>query len=186
MACFCLPNLIVFIFSGMVSMDKRILYRKAYRMLDDITPLKIDCGLLCKSRCCRGDSNMGMVMFPGEYGVFSEKQEFLRTRRENMNGSEVLFGTCTGRCDRKYRPLSCRIYPLVPVFDARGNLTVIMDPRARYTCPLVSGSLGLKISPMFKRRVCRIFKLLCGDSDIKKHISVLTSVIESYRKFTGD
>lgn len=35
-------------------------------LLNDITPLKFDCGVLCNKACCKGDKNTGMYLYPGE------------------------------------------------------------------------------------------------------------------------
>ena len=41
--------------------------QKALDELENITPLKpFKCGKLCAARCCSGDENDGMGLFPGE------------------------------------------------------------------------------------------------------------------------
>lgn len=40
---------------------------KALDELEAVTPLKpFNCGRLCSARCCSGDENDGMGLFPGE------------------------------------------------------------------------------------------------------------------------
>jgi hypothetical protein len=164
-------------------MYKKILYKKAYRLLADSTPLKFDCGLLCNRKCCSGDSNTGMCLFPGEEEMFDRQNGFLKMHREKLSDGDVLFGVCDGTCKRKYRPLSCRIYPYVPYMDDNGKLTIIEDPRARYLCPLLIGSTELKINKIFKRNIRDAFFLLIQDSDIKRHICLLSGIIDEYGRF---
>lgn len=164
-------------------MYKRILYKKAYRLLANSTPLKFDCGLLCNRKCCSGDSNAGMCLFPGEESMFEMQRDFLAIRSEKLSDSDVLFAVCNGTCNRKYRPLSCRIFPYAPYIDESGRLTIIEDPRARYLCPLLLGSPGIKIDKLFKRRISEVFHLLIQDIDIKNHISLLSGTLTEYSKF---
>jgi hypothetical protein len=80
-----------------------------------------------------------MILFPGEEGLLPAS--FAVTDRD-INGYPVRFAVCVGRCKRDRRPLSCRIYPYAPYLDADDTLTVVADPRARYTCPLLAGGAG--------------------------------------------
>lgn len=52
------------------------LYAQAYRMLENVTPLSIDCGQLCNKACCQsGDmEDAGMYLFPQEEIMLSETE----------------------------------------------------------------------------------------------------------------
>jgi hypothetical protein len=65
-------------------MYKETLYRRVYRILENSTPLKFDCGLLCNSKYCTGDSNAGMCLFPGEESMFEIHDDFLTIRKEKI------------------------------------------------------------------------------------------------------
>ena len=43
---------------------------------------------------------------------------------------------CPGTCTREERPLSCRLFPLLPLIGDNGTIRVVMDERARAVCPL--------------------------------------------------
>ncbi len=165
-------------------MYRKILYKKAYRLLKDSTPLKFDCGLICSSKCCSGDSDMGMYLYPGEEVMFSGHDEFLCIRQDKLRGTDVLFAVCDGKCDRKYRPLSCRIFPFAPYIDETGRLTVIEDPRAKYVCPLLLESMDLKIDKSFKRNVLNAFRFLIRDDEIGRFIRLFSCALDDYKAWT--
>ena len=50
-------------------MNVEYIYLQLYRLFDNSTPLKADCGKLCGKSCCKGDDG-GMYLFPGEEKVF--------------------------------------------------------------------------------------------------------------------
>jgi hypothetical protein len=159
---------------------KKILYKKAYRSLKDSTPLKFDCGLLCHSRCCSGDTEMGMCLYPGEEVMLNGHEDLFSIRKESLRDKDVLFAVCNGKCDRKFRPLACRSYPYVPYFDESGRLSVIEDPRARYVCPLLMDSIDLGIERTFKRNVVNAFRSLIRDEEIRQFIRLLSRVLDDY------
>lgn len=164
---------------------KKSLYRRAYRLLENVTPLKFDCGLLCNGKCCTGDNDAGMCLFPGEEVILDADNDFLKIRKESMVDTEILFATCNGSCNRRLRPLSCRIFPYVPYLKENGRLTIIEDPRAKYLCPLLAESFEFKIDRRFRRKVFNAFQILIRDKDIRNHISLLSGVLDEYKKFLG-
>ncbi len=166
-------------------MYKKVLYKKAYRLLAHSTPLKFDCGLLCSSKCCSGDSDMGMCLYPGEEVLLDSREDFLCIRKDKIQNTDVLFAVCEGKCQRKFRPLACRIFPYVPYIDESGRLTVIEDPRAKYLCPLLMEFTDLKIDKTFKRNVINAFRFLIRDEEIRQFIRLLSRVLDEYRKLTG-
>ena len=54
------------------------------------------------------------------------------------NGKKTLILYCEGHCDRRKRPLSCRIFPLFKIDGELKN-----DLRAVHICPLAKGNLFL-------------------------------------------
>ena len=111
---------------------------KALDELEAVTPLKpFNCGRLCSARCCSGDENDGMGLFPGEEELLKDCADFEIKKSEGNFGESVL--VCRGECDRRKRPLACRIFPLFPLALENENGTVIVpvpDPRAGM-CPLL-------------------------------------------------
>jgi len=165
-------------------MYKRALYKKVYRLLLHSTPMKYDCGILCGSKCCSGDEESGMQLFPGEEIVL-EPHGFLRVSKKHLEDMDILFATCQGTCRRNLRPLSCRIYPLVPYLDKAGRLSIVEDPRAKYICPLLKYHDSFKVDKLFKRKVLQAFRLLVQDAEIHSYIRLLSDVLDNYRRFTG-
>ncbi len=129
---------------------------EARRLLSDITPLKTDCGRVCGGRCCRSleGEETGMLLFPGEEDFYEDAEGW----RILPAGRELLL-ICPGECDREARPLSCRIFPLMPLMGDAGGVTVRTDERARAVCPLVKqGKRGM--DPAFVQAVLQAGELL--------------------------
>ena len=105
----------------------------AREKLKNVTPLKRDCGCVCGARCCRSPEGeeTGMLLFPGEAEAYAGKAGF--EIRKTTRG-DLLF--CSGTCDRDDRPLSCRLFPLLPVIGDDGEVRAATDQRARAVCPL--------------------------------------------------
>lgn len=109
-------------------------------LLRDVTPLRTDCGLVCGGACCRSlpGEETGMLLFPGEAARYADRPGY---RVQSTAAGELLI--CDGHCDREDRPLSCRLFPLLPVVRD-GDARVAMDARARAVCPLAAhGVRGL-------------------------------------------
>jgi len=106
----------------------------AREKLNQVTPLKKDCGRVCGARCCRPleGEETGMLLFPGEEDAYTGKAgwEVRKTARGNLL-------LCGGTCSREERPLSCRLFPLLPLIGDDGEIRVAVDLRARAVCPLV-------------------------------------------------
>ena len=105
----------------------------AREKLNRLTPLKKDCGRVCGARCCRPleGEETGMLLFPGEAEAYAGKPGW--TVLSTARGDLVL---CPGTCDRAERPLSCRLFPLLPLIGDGGEIRVATDLRARAACPL--------------------------------------------------
>ncbi|WP_050753713.1 hypothetical protein [Pseudobacteroides cellulosolvens] len=165
-------------------MNKKILYKKTYRILENSTPLRFDCGLVCDKKCCSGGSNNGMHLYPGEE-VLHTDSGFLNIRSESFGNSDILFAICQGMCKRKLRPLACRIFPFAPYLDSVGRLSIIEDPRAKYLCPLLFDEAEIKISRKFKRDILKVFRILVQDKEIKDYLYTLSRVLDEYIRFVS-
>ena len=105
----------------------------AREKLNHLTPLKRDCGRICGARCCsplEGEET-GMLLFPGEEAVYAGKAGW--EIRQTARGAMLI---CPGKCSREERPLSCRLFPLLPLIGDDGKIRVVTDLRARAVCPL--------------------------------------------------
>lgn len=101
-------------------------------LLDRLTPLTSDCGAVCGAACCRtleGDET-GMLLFPGEDAYYQERPGY-RIKPSALGALLI----CDGHCAREDRPLSCRLFPLLPVLRGE-EIKVAVDLRARAVCPL--------------------------------------------------
>ena len=142
---------------------------KARQCLENVTPMESDCGELCAAACCcslEGEET-GMLLFPGE------EEAYL-----HMEGWKVLPGAagnvvvCPGRCNRSNRPLSCRIFPLLPVVR-NGEIRAAMDQRAAAVCPLAA--YGVKgLSEAFREGVREAGRLLMESDATRQMLEEMT------------
>ncbi|MDD4796360.1 MAG: hypothetical protein PHO66_01165, partial [Eubacteriales bacterium] len=112
-------------------------YIQLYRIIEESTPMKFDCGLLCQSACCQGDDDQGMLLFPGEKALYAQDMpEGFAVHEVTLPGwGNAHLLTCAGRCPRARRPLSCRIFPLSPHWDGQ-QFVCRLDSRGVAMCPL--------------------------------------------------
>jgi len=162
---------------------KRELFEKAYRMLEQLTPLKSDCGELCNRACCDSeDEDAGMYLFPGEEFMYTEKPNWLRIEESAFTyGKEekpAFIAICTEPCERKLRPLACRIFPLTPYIGNNGVLTVKIDPRAIPMCPLAKPYAAKRLNKDFVLAVEDVFNMLAQDREIYSFIFDLSRLID--------
>ena len=142
---------------------------RARAILEDLTPLKTDCGLTCQGACCRpleGEMT-GMLLFPGEEAYYEGREGYRMT--ETGQGT-LLF--CAGRCDRADRPLSCRLMPLIPLLRDDG-VKVATDHRARTVCPLARQGKGA-LDPAFVAAVREVGRILADDDAQRAFLISLT------------
>ena len=145
----------------------RAVYNGIYRLFDDVTPLRADCGMLCGKACCKGDENTGMLLFPHEETAFKTIK--------SQSGSLCV---CNGVCERNDRPLSCRIFPLFPALDKNGNIKVIPDLRGADICPLVRQAENVSFDRRFLRHVRVTGKILSRDAECREFLRKVTEQIE--------
>ncbi len=167
--------------------------KKAYKILGDATPISADCGQLCKRACCtsghRGNSEeLGMLLFPGEENFFSPS---LKKQKISIHGRKGYFASCSGRCIRSLRPLSCRIFPLLPYVaqDDRDlskpfRFSLIPDPRGKYLCPLIYA--GDHIEDNFREHVAMAINEAGKCRSVRRFIFQLSEIADEYRRFTCD
>ena len=145
----------------------------ARELLNDLTPLKTDCGRLCQGVCCRGDEATGMLLFPGEEALY-EGCAFARVVPTDfsLGGTPAQLLICDGRCDRKNRPLACRLFPLFLKFREDQTPVLRMDARARAVCPLTD--YGMKaLDPAFRQAARKAYDLLLEDEVCAKYLKAL-------------
>ena len=145
----------------------------ARELLENLTPLKTDCGRLCQGACCRGDDATGMLLFPGEEALY-EGCTFARVVETGFSFGAVpaLLLVCEGSCDRKNRPLACRLFPLFLRFREDQPPVLRMDARARAVCPLTD--YGLKaLDPEFRQAARRAYDLLLEDEACAAYLRAL-------------
>lgn len=170
-------------------MKSAYVYLQLYKLFDDVTPIKADCGLLCGSACCKGDDS-GMFLFPGEEAVYRLLEpdwikieptdltyEFEGVRRT------VKLALCSGSCDRFERPLACRIFPLTPYINGGGELEIMIDPRAKGICRLARGFMLEDFSPAFVKNVERTFKLLSKNRRIRAFLKEYSLYLDEFLRF---
>ena len=135
----------------------------AYATLDRTTPLTVDCGLLCKQSCCRGDDDAGMLLLPGEADLLAGEEGY-----RFLSNDDATLLICSGSCNRSRRPFACRIFPLFPLVscdaDGRYSIRLILDPRGYSLCPLARS--GLPLRGIFRYLVRRATRVLLQDHDI--------------------
>ena len=155
-------------------------YIAAYQALQDLTPIAADCGKLCGARCCSGDDETGMILFPHE-ALLVHKAGYQITRADLM-GLPVEFAVCSGRCDRRLRPLSCRIYPYAPILRD-GVVEVIPDPRAKPFCPLLLPEAEPYIQPAYLETIRAVFQKLNAYPAMHRFLERYTLMLCEYQKF---
>ena len=147
--------------------------RAARELLESLTPLKTDCGRLCQGACCQGDEATGMLLFPGEEALYADCT-FARVVPTgfSLGGTPAQLLVCDGRCDRKNRPLACRLFPLFLKFREDQTPVLRMDARARAVCPLTD--YGMKaLDPAFRQAARWAYDLLLEDETCAKYLKAL-------------
>ena len=163
--------------------------RRAYREIGRTTPISADCGELCGAACCKepedADTEYGMLLFPGEEKLLRDDPHFKLTQLpppEHFR-HKVWFATCDGHCDRRKRPLSCRIFPCVTYLAENAKrVAVIPDPRANAVCPLVARGADYT-EEAFKEAVSRAGNALLGCKRQRAFLEDLSRLIEEYRRY---
>ena len=157
--------------------------KKARALLQNVTPLHTDCGLLCGHACCKADEDSGdsVWLFPGEEEMDLHWGEvtdvFLPVTKEK---AKSLY--CRTFCDREKRPFNCMIFPLVPNFSNKKNAwSVRMDRRAFALCPLTAyGKKGL--NPEFIENAEKAVQILSETETGERFLQALAREESVYRE----
>lgn len=169
------------------TLDKKAFYTKLYKMLEDITPLSVDCGELCDGACCAvTDEITGMYLFPGEEVLYKNLPEWAEIHDTDFTydgGKEINLFTCTGTCDRRKRPLSCRIFPLVPYAKRGEDLKIVMDVRGRGMCPLATAMKVEDLSPEFVQAVTKAMKMCMLVRETREFLYALSDSLDEIKIF---
>ena len=164
--------------------DKKKFYTHLYKLLENVTPLSIDCGKLCDGACCAvTDEITGMYLFPGEEVMFDPMPdwgEICDTDFVCDNGKKIDLFTCNGICNRKMRPLSCRIFPLIPYVKRGGELEVLMDMRGKGMCPLATAMKKEDLSPLFVEKVEEAMLLCMSVYDTREFLYSLSDSLDVF------
>jgi hypothetical protein len=149
---------------------------EAWKLLDNLTPLKTDCGALCASACCRPDEDGqgGVTLFPGEEEMYRDT-EWARIE------DGILY--CDGHCPRDMRPLGCRIFPLTPYRKKDLGLGVRVDRRAFSMCPLAPDGVRA-LDPAFVRAALEALFLVDQTPEGRKFLHEWISKERIFRNST--
>ncbi len=153
--------------------DYQAMYDKIFRILGELTPLNVDCGVTCGGACCKGDNKTGMRLFPHEETTLSVI--------ETEDGGRL--AVCDGTCDRATRPLGCRIFPFFPTIDEKGRMFVEADDRGRRLCPLISHADEIVFDKRFFKALKKVGKILAKDEECRAFLEDATAEIDTYRAF---
>ena len=164
--------------SGDKMNGKSYFIKRAYGLLGRTTPLVSDCGRLCGGRCCKGDSETGMFLFPYEEEIIKNVENFKILDCEGNFGYKMV--VCNDTCDRKTRPLACRIYPYFPVITENG-FDVRADIRGIGSCPLLYENV--KINYAFIRQIRKIARLFSSDEELKNYINDINAMLDEIEEF---
>lgn len=157
-------------------MKSDIFYKKLNDIIGDATPFKKDCGMLCNSACCKGDG--GMYLFPHEKPLAKEFE--IKPSNFKVLGKNVPILFCNGNCNRRFRPLACRIFPLMPYITVSGDFKTIFDPRGRAMCPVIFSNDLTLIDKTFFEKVEFVGKILMLNSETAEFIYELSRLCDEY------
>lgn len=153
----------------------------ALALLNDLTPLKYDCGEYCDGgACCASDypAEEGMLLFPGEEELYSDCAwaDIKPAQFEGLDDARIL--VCNGRCRRSKRPLACRLFPLAPHMS-KGRFTAAIDRRAFAVCPLVGYGISA-FDRAFVKACEQAFDVLAQDDECRKYLEAWSALMDEY------
>lgn len=154
----------------------------AREKLKQVTPLKRDCGRICGARCCRPleGEETGMLLFPGEAEAYAGKPGW-EVRRAAQGDLLV----CPGACGRDERPLSCRLFPLLPLIGDGGEIRVVTDLRAKAVCPLARQGKSA-MDPAFVDAVREAGEILAAEDEQAVFLDVLAEEQEELKRLRDE
>ncbi|MDR3121774.1 MAG: hypothetical protein LBU58_10665 [Clostridiales bacterium] len=122
---------------------------------------------------------LGMLLFPGEADALFGVEGFHISRIRYLD-SRVWFLVCEGTCERRLRPLACRIFPLAPHVGGDGAVSALPDPRARRMCPLADGEF---LQPRFRRAVGKALRALAQEPKMLEFMRLISAELDELRRF---
>ena len=125
-----------------------------------------------------------MYLFPGEKPLFVNRPGFFVVSSDFVyGGKNADLVICKEPCKRDLRPLSCRIFPLVPYFRKQTGLQIIRDPRAFSICPLAAKAAYPYLNRAFIRKTESIFHLLIQFHAVRMFLEGLSDILDDYLQF---
>jgi len=153
-------------------------YTEIYNIISTQTPLQKDCGTLCSNACCKADKDTGMLLFPREEIHYEKNPQSwfsLHNSSYKLSSGYILkLLICNGTCPRENRPLSCRIFPLIPYIAEDGFLEIRPDLRAVSTCPLLKGT-NESITEDFIDALYDAFEIMIDNDEIIEFIEIISN-----------
>ncbi len=159
--------------------NPRTIFSYAYRLLDTVTPCRTDCGEKCGSICCAdSDAGTGMYLYPCEEAMLFPRPEWAKIEASGFfyGTKEAAILSCPGRCERHFRPLACRIFPLAPYKKPGERMKIIYDPRATAMCPLSPEDL----CDEFVEAVTRAMRAVVKTREGRAFIEAQSELIDEY------
>lgn len=166
--------------------------KEARGMLENVTPMKMNCGKLCDGACCKEDESgdNGMLLFPYEAELYKKPIEGFAY---HLVDDDTLFKggkrfVCEGSCPREHRPLACRLFPLRIAIASDDNgidatAEAEIDPRAWICCPILEQG-GLRAMSMdFKDAVKRAGEVLMENDYMLEALHNEQRLIDEMRQF---
>lgn len=168
-------------------MIKLVDWKRVYKLLNDVTPLSVDCGKLCGAICCaEWERGVGMYLLPGEEAMFDRTEEWLTWQEHNTEDYEfcpswrgpVYFVCCRGVCPRERRPFACRTFPVTPYLSPGGTLELRLEGAAIPVCPLVRGGDINLLDRRFLARARLAWEELLKDPLIRDHVEWESRILD--------
>ncbi len=168
-----------------IPMSFKKMYTEAYALLENVTPIKADCGELCQKACCRVEEEItGMYLFPEENVMFRDMPSYIRlydTDFEYDYGRYADLLTCTGSCERSRRPLACRIFPLLPYCHEGESMKIIVDPRGKGMCPMARVFSLEEFDPDFVDAVERAMNIIMKNPKVRRFVYSLSQQLDEMK-----
>ena len=166
-------------------MEKELI-RKIYDELNQVNPVDFDCGKLCNEICCVYDDedyqndDLAIYLLPGEEQIIKEDENFeiihydakeLKYPFSWKKGVYLLKCKNPPKCNRSYRPIQCRTFPLIPHITKDNEFHLIFDESEYpYECPLIHDNIELNKD--FIETTYKSWKMLIEDPLIYDLISM--------------
>ena len=166
-------------------MIEKEVYRKIYEKLDKVNPVPYDCGEICGAVCCMRESFDGgeepyLYLLPGEKEFLEEEGADFEIKREpreehdlpDSYGEYVYAVYCKkpGSCNRRFRPIQCRTFPLWPYITEDGDLLLsFYNDELPYECPLIEEKRVL--SEEFVKATYEAWEILTEDEAVREMVA---------------